>query len=94
MEKLEKIIFKDINKIILLLKKNKSISMYPYLMSDLEQAEEDVKKLEYIYIDKSEEDKEKSENGEEDKNQKGINKKTYEFPEGKFIVEFNSSLDM
>ena len=40
MNDIKKIIFKDISNIIKLLKSNKSISIYPYLLSDLEQLQE------------------------------------------------------
>ena len=40
MEKIKKVIFKDINNIICLLKKNKSISTYPYLITDLVQLQD------------------------------------------------------
>ena len=58
------------------------------LISDLEEVEEYIKKMEYIL---SKENNEKNEEGNEEKRiKKGLRKKTLEFPEDEFVVEYNN----
>ena len=57
-------------------------------MSDLELAEKNMKELEYIY---SKEKKEEKYNIKTiNNNNKGLSKKIFNFPEKKYIIEFNN----
>ena len=58
------------------------------LISDLEEVEEYITKMEYILSKKIGEKNE--EEREEKRNKKGLRKKTIEFPEDEFVVEYNN----
>jgi hypothetical protein len=58
------------------------------LISDLEEVEEYITKMEYILSKKNDEKNE--EEKEEKRNKKGLRKKTIEFPEDEFVVEYNN----
>ena len=58
------------------------------LISDLEEVEEYIKKMEYI-LSKGNNEKKEEEN-EEKRIKKGLRKKTLEFPEDEFVVEYNN----
>ena len=58
------------------------------LISDLEEVEEYITKMEYILSKKIGEKNE--EEKEEKRNKKGLRKKTIEFPEDEFVVEYNN----
>ena len=75
------------------LQKKKEEPKLKKLISDLEEIEENIKKMEYILSrQKNEEieEGEEKEEKEEKKNKKGLHKKTIEFPEDKFTVEYNN----
>ena len=59
------------------------------LISDLEQAEESIKKIEKIYSPEKKEEKNEAENNNK-KNAESLNKKLLEFPDNNFIVDFNN----
>jgi len=72
------------------LQKKKEEPKIKKLISDLEETEENIKKIEYVFSkDKNEEEGEKEEK-EEKTRKKGLHKKILEFPDDKFIVEFNN----
>ena len=59
------------------------------LISDLEQAEESIKKIEKIYSPEKKDEKNEAENNNK-KNAESLNKKLLEFPDNNFIVDFNN----
>ena len=59
------------------------------LISDLEQAEENIKKIEKIYSPEKKDEKNEAENNNK-KNAESLNKKLLEFPDNNFIVDFNN----
>ena len=62
------------------------------LKTDLELIEEKIKKLEYIYLNKK--NNKKEEKNQKDRSNKsngqGMSKKIFEFPENKYIIQFNN----
>lgn len=59
------------------------------LLSDLEQAEESIKKLDYIFSAEKKNEKNEAENNVR-KNSEFLNRKILEFPDNNFIVDFNN----
>ena len=60
------------------------------LLLDFEEAEKNIKKLEYIYLDKRKIKVNKVNNQEVKDNIRRLPKETFEFPKNKFIIEFNN----
>ena len=59
------------------------------LLSDLEQAEESIKKLDYIFLAEKKNEKNEAENNVR-KSSEFLNRKILEFPDNNFIVDFNN----
>ena len=59
------------------------------LISDLEQAEESIKKIDKIYSLAKKDEKNEAENNNK-KNNESLNRKILEFPDNNFIVDFNN----
>ena len=60
------------------------------LLLDFEEAEKNIKKLEYIYLDKRKIKVNEVNNQEVKDNIRRLPKETFEFPKNKFIIEFNN----
>ena len=60
------------------------------LIFDFEEAEKNIKKLEYIYLDKRKIKVNEVNNQEVKDNIRRLPKETFEFPKNKFIIEFNN----
>ena len=60
------------------------------LIFDFEEAEKNIKKLEYIYLDKKKIKVNEVNNQEVKDNIKRLSKETFEFPKNKFVIEFNN----